>query len=512
MGEVHASVSLALEAPDEEEAPRDPSIPLTRLQTWEDCAISTTLTPQQRQELRALLESCSSVFSDLPGLTTSVQHSIVLREPENLRLQHSYPLPLALEPQLQENLQQWRELGIVEPSTSPYCSPLLAVRKKDGTHRFCLDCRLLNSQTLFDSEPIADPTAIFSELARAHYLSKLDLASGYWQISLTEASRPLTAFKTRSGLFQFRVMPFGLANAPACFSRLMRTVTRGTTHVHAYLDDLLVATETWEQHLGALQQLLLSLQQHGLTAKPSKCELGFHQIPYLGHKIGGGECQPLEDKVRALSQSDLPKNKSQLRSFLGSLGYYQRFIPHYADRTAPLVQFLKKGAPEVIQWTDVTIDLFQALRELLLTSPILQLPDASLPFVLRTDASNEGLGAVLLQPNLRDPRVLSPVAFASRVLKSAEKNYSTVEKEALCVYWALQKFEIYLYGRYFELQTDHRPLLYLQSADRLNPRLKRWALYIGIFQFQASHIRGEENHLPDYLSRQPLASTSGGAC
>ena len=197
----------------------------------------------------------------------------------------------------------------------------------------------------------------------------------------------------------------------------------------------------------------------------------------------------------------LPKNKKQLRSFLGSVGYYDQFVPRYSDLRSPLDQLLRKTEPDVIQWTPTTIEAFETLRQVLTKDPVLQLPDGDLPFTLQTDASDIGLGATLLQPCQQDPRKLAPVAYASRTLKGAERNYSTVEKEGLAIHWALQKFHIYLYGREFTLRTDHKPLLFLNQSDRLNPRLKRWALFIGLYRFRAEHIPGSENHLPDLLSR-----------
>ena len=503
--EVHVSVAVALESPDDLVLDnQDPSIPSKAKEDFNDCTLGDSLSDTQRQELKTILEQASSQLSDIPSLTPTLQHEIHLIDPSDFKLQHSYPIPYALEDTLKAELEKWEGMGIVEKSTSQYCSPLLAVRKKDGSHRFCLDCRQLNMQTKVDQEPISDPQQIFSQLADAQWFSKLDLAAGYWQVPLSKEARPLTAFRTRHGLYQFCVMPFGLVNAPATFSRLMRRVLEGLPNLYCYLDDVLIATKNWEEHLECLRLLFEALAKHNLHAKPSKCEFGQTTLTYLGHNLSRGECRPLNDRVTAISQVQPPKNKTQLRSFLGSLGYYQRFIKNYSELTQPLTQFLRKSSPENIPWTDTTIDLFDTLRKILTKEPVLQLPDMARSFTLQTDASNVGLGAVLLQPNRRDMRLLSPVAYASRLLKPAEKNYSTIEKEGLSVYWALQKFHLYLYGRVFTLKTDHRPLLYLNQADKLNPRLKRWAIYIGLYRFKAEHIPGSENHLPDLLSRTPI--------
>ena len=502
VSEAYAAVAIAIDSPEDMDT-RDPCVPSDVASPDEASAINygPDLDVTQKAALENLVATFSDVFSATPGRTETLKHQITINSKEPLRLQHSYPLPLALEPTLRQELDAWLEAGVVEPSQSPYCSPLLAVRKKDGSHRFCLDCRQLNAQTVFDGEPISDPHQIFASISKARFFSKLDLTSGYWQVPMAEQSKAYTAFRTRFGLFQFTVMPFGLVNAPATFSRLMREVTKGLPHTHCYLDDLLVATETWDEHLKALTALLEALQRHGLKAKPTKCELGFAELTYLGHNVGAGRYNPLPDRVKAISEMPLPKTKKQIRSFLGSVGYYDQFVPHYAALRAPLDQLLRKTEPDIVQWNPSTIQAFEVLRQVLTKEPILQLPDSDLPFTLQTDASDIGLGAVLLQPCQVDPRKLAPVAYASRTLKGAERNYSTIEKEGLAVFWALQKFHVYLYGREFTLRTDHKPLLYLGQADRLNPRLKRWALLIGLYRFRPEHIPGPENCIPDLLSR-----------
>ena len=500
--DVHAFVAVAMEFPEDLELDKkDPSVPSKNKETFQDCILGTELSKDQCSQLEFLLRQQNSQLSDIPALTSTLEHTIELKDPYEVKLQHSYPIPFALEGTLQNELQKWIDLGIVEKSTSPFCSPLLAVKKKDGSHRFCLDCRQLNQQTKVDQEPISDPQSIFAQLSDATWFSKLDLAAGYWQVPLSMEARPLTAFKTRQGLYQFCVMPFGLMNAPATFSRLMRLVLDGLPNIFCYLDDVLIATKTWEEHLQCLQSLFEALRAHNLHAKPSKCEFGQRTLSYLGHQIGAGEVRPLEDRVIAISGTQPPRNKTELRSFLGSLGYYQKFVRNYAELTEPLTQFLKNTSPDHIPWSDTTLDIFHTLKKILIKKPVLQLPDMTLPFTLQTDASNVGLGAVLLQANQTDPEVLSPVAYASRLLRKAEKNYSTIEKEGLSVYWALQKFHMYLYGRTFVLRTDHRPLLYLNQADKLNPRLKRWAIYINLYSFRAEHIPGKDNHIPDLLSR-----------
>ena len=502
----HLTIGTALAIEDDSSnaaASRDPTIPTGQQEAYGDCNLAPDLTAEQRLSMLNLLQNYQDLLTDIPNVTNVLEHHIDLIHDKPIK--HSYPLPYSLHKQLKDDLQKWKNLGIVEQSTSPYCSPLLAVRKKDGTHRFCLDCRQLNRITKPDLEPIADPNEIFQKLTNASYLSKLDLTSGFWQVPLGEKSRPYTAFTTNFGHYQFRTMPFGLVGAPACFSRLMREVLKGLDFLDAFMDDIIVFSASFEDHLMHLEELFKRLKNARLHVKPSKCLLGFQSLEYLGHIVGHGSCSPMEDKVAAIRETPFPSTLKELLSFLGSLGYYQRFIKSYAELTAPLTNLLRgrSGDNSRLTWNESAIAAFHKLREALTCHPVLQLPDLSLPFTLRTDASENGVGAVLCQPSQHDSRILCPVFYASKKFRDAQTRYSTVEKEAYAIFWAVQKFERYLYGRCFTIETDHQPLLYLQSADRLNPRIKRWAIYLSFFRFFVKHIEGKDNNLADYMSRIP---------
>ena len=508
---LHLATALAIEdsEPSVDDG-RDPSIPTGGSQTYRDVTFAPTLTQVQKERLQRTLAAFEDVLTDIPGLTNALEHDIVLKDGKPFM--HKYAMPHTLQQQLKEDLKTWVRLGIVERSSSPYCSPLLAVRKKDGSHRFCLDCRQLNARTVFDGEPIADPAHIFSTLAPANYLTKMDLASGFWQVPLTDRAKPLTAFSTREGLYQFRVMPFGLVSAPGNFSRLMRVVLGDVKDVAVYIDDILIHSVDFDSHCRTLQAVLERLRHYGLHLKPSKCEIGFSSLQYLGHFVGEGRQMPIEEKVTAIVELPVPRTVTQLRSFLGSINYYQQYIQHCNVIAAPLHALLK-GNPSkktVIEWTDEAERAFVTLKHALAKKPVLQLVNAELPFTLQTDASDEGIGAVLLQARLKQPCSLAPVFYASRTLKKSERNYSTIEKEALAIYWACRKFEPYLYGRSFTLQTDHAPLVHLQTADKLNPRLKRWALYLALFAYRAEHIPGSSNSMADLLSRGTHTSEPPG--
>lgn len=464
-----------------------------------DVTLDEQLSGEQVQEVQELLVKYLEVLTDLPGKTTVVEHDIKLTTSQPIR-SRPYRLPYASRKHVQEEVDSMLKMGVIEPSESPYASPIVLVDKKDGSKRFCVDFRALNRTTIFDAEPLPDPEEIFASLSQKKYFSKFDLSKGYWQVPVRKDVRPLTAFLTSDGLYQFRMMPFGLVNAPATFTRLMRRVLHGLSNTNNFIDDILIHTATWEEHLLAIEALLKRLRSAGLTAKPSKCVIGAQTLDFLGHVIGKGVLQPQEDKVQKIQDAKRPETKKELRSFLGLAGYYRRFIPNFAAVAAPLTDLTKASEPNHISWGDSQEQAFNTLKMKMISTPILQLPDCQQPFILRTDASNIGIGAVLLQRNeeIGDD---FPVAYASRKLLQREKAYATVEKECLAIVYGIQKFAPYLYGREFTLQTDHLSLLYIQKAKLNNSRVMRWALLLQPYRFRVEAIKGSNNVGADFLSR-----------
>ena len=313
----------------------------------------------------------------------------------------------------------------------------------------------------FDAEPIADQEEIFSQLSKDNYFSKIDLSKGYWQIPMEEKSKKYVSFVTHSGLYKFEVMPFGLVNSAATFSRVMRILLHGLDNVHNYIDDILIHTETWEEHIQLVNDVFRRLRKANLTARPSKCYIGFDEVEFLGHRVGGGIMKPKPEKIEAIMGASRPETKTQLRSFMGLAGYYRKFIPDFAAIGCPLTDQTKKGEPKKVRWGKPQEIAFKTLKNKLADSPILHLPDLTKTFILRSDASEYGIGAVLLQEH--DGEVF-PVAYASKKLKDAQRAYSVMEKECLAIVWAIQRFEPFLYGREFVIQTDHQPLSCLKKS------------------------------------------------
>jgi len=341
---------------------------------------------------------------------TSIEHNILLTDSNPIRSK-TYPVPYLLREVIKEELAEMVKLGIVEPSDSPYSSPILIVKKKDGTNRPVVDYCGLNRLTIFDAEPMPHPDDIYARLSDARFYSKLDFCKGYWQIPVAESDRPKTAFATPFGLYQFRRMPFGLQNAGATYGRMMRIVLDGLQATDNFVDDVLTFMGGWQGHLAELRELFERVRLAGLTVKPSKCYFGYPNIEFLGHVVGEGKLQMVDAKVEQIHSAGEPRIKKQLRAFLGLTGYYRKFIQDYAQVAGPLTDVLKGGNSASLKWGPSQEAAFQSLKDRLCAKPILRLPDMDRTFILRTGASDTAIGAVLLQEH--DDGVF-PVAYASR--------------------------------------------------------------------------------------------------
>ena len=350
--------------------------------------------------------------------------------------------------------------GIIEPATSPWSSPIVLVNKKDKSLRLCVDYRKLNAVSEGDAYPMPHVDDLIDRLGQAKFISALDLSKGYWQVPIAEESKPKTAFITPFGLYQFHVMPFGLQGAPATFQRLMNRVLLGFEDFSAaYLDDIIIFSETWNDHLHHLRQVLESLKSAGLTVKMRKCQLGMDECSYLEHVVGNGMVRPEAGKLSAIQNFPTPHSKKDVKVFLGLSGYYRKFIPDYSAVAAPLTDLTRRSAPNVVKWTEPCYKAFKKLKEILCTEPVLKSPDFRRPFILQTDASNRGVEAVLSQMDSEGTE--HPVGYYSRKLLPREESYSTIEKECLAIKLGIQAFRVYLQGNPFEIQTDHRALIWL---------------------------------------------------
>ena len=480
--------------------PNDLTIDYCDTKPNHDCKpeISNNLSSENIKDINNIIQEYSDVFSNLPGHTNTVDHKIELNCSEPV-ISKVYPVPVHLRTHFDTEVNDLLKQGIIERSISSYRSPVVLVKKPDNSYRMTVDYRQLNSFTHFDAEPAFNIDDDIHKMSGCVYFSDFDICNAYYQIDLDKASRHLTAFPTGKGLMQWTRLPLGLSTACQTYARLMRIVLEGLDHTTYYFDNILVFTKTWQEHVIALKSVLDRLRQHGLTAKPTKCHFGFHSIEYLGINISGDSISPIHDKVKHLNDIiNPPTTKKCLRSFLGFLSFYRKFIPNLANITAPLNDLIKLKSPELLSYNEEQLDSFNKSKQILLKTPILKLPNLTLPFVLRTDASATGLGAVLLQYHDGVPY---PVSYASRRLASNEQKFSTVERECLAIIFATQKFSNFLLGAKFLLEVDHRPLVYLNKMKNMNGRLARWSLCLQPFSFSIVHLSGIHNIGADYLSR-----------
>ncbi|GFR57724.1 Pol polyprotein [Elysia marginata] len=366
------------------------------------------------------------------------------------------PLPFASQEFVKEEVQKLLDLGVIEHSSSPYCSPIVIVKKKDGTLRLCIDFRKLNALTIFDANNIPLPEDLFAQLSHASIFTSYDLAKAYWQIPLHPESKIYTAFQTPLGLMQWTRMPFGLITAPATFCRLMRVVLGQSSSMLSYFDDTLLHTRTWEEHVIGLRRLLGALRKHGLTVNPAKLVVAQTSIEFQGHTLSNGTLTPIRKQVELTR----PSTKKQVRSLMGLFSYYRSFVPDFAALLCPLTDILRKGSPDKIVWSDECERFFSRIKMLIASDPILIIPDMHAEFILRTDASDYGLGAVLLQER---HGTLMPCRYASRKLSPREVRYSAIERECLAIVFAVKHFYRFLAFKPFHLETDHKPLLFLSE-------------------------------------------------
>jgi hypothetical protein len=401
--------------------------------------------------------------------------------------------------ELKKQLDELLEKGFIQPSVSPYGAPVLFVRKKDGTMRMCVDYRMLNKITIKNKYALPYIEELFDQLHGACVFSKIDLRSGYHQIRVREEDVPKTAFHTRYGHYEFRVLPFGLTNAPATFMRLMNDVLRPLLDrcVVVFLDDILVYSKSKEEHVEHLRQVLQLLRENNLYGKASKCEFGANKVEFLGHYVSKDGIHTAADKIEAVKNWPLPTNVSEVRSFLGFTGYYRRFTKDYARIAQPLSALTQEGTEFNMEGKPTAA--FRRLQESLINAPILRTVDPSLPFTVTTDASDYAIGAVLEQEDQIGRR---PVAYYSKTMNSAQRNWPAYDKELFAIMEATRVWKPYLSSAHFDVYTDHMPLKYLHNQTRLPKRHVGYLDWLSQFDFEVHYKPGKLNTAADALSRR----------
>ena len=447
------------------------------------------------ESIYLLLHKYKAVFTLPTGLPPqrNIDHKIHLTpncKPLNVR---PYRYPQFQKNEMDKLVHEMLEQGIIKPSHSPFSSPMLLVRKKDGTYRFCVDYRALNAVTVKDKFPIPTIDELFDELTGARVFSKLDLRAGYHQIRVHKRDTYKTAFRTHEGHYEFLVMPFGLTNAPSTFQATMNQLFASFLHkfVIVFFYDILVYSSSLADHVYHLEQVLMRLQSHQFSAKLSKCLFCQETIAYLGHIVSAHGVQADPKKITAMVDWPLPKTVKQLRGFLGLTGYYRRFIQGYATIAAQLTELLCKDA---FRWNAAVIEAFHKLKDAMVKTPVLLLPNFESEFVIETDASNVGIGAVLMQAG-------HPIAYFSKKLGPRLQASLTYIKELHAIVAAVLKWRQYLLGRFFIIRTDHKSIKELFQQVIQTPDQQAYIQKLLGFHFKIDYKAGSSNQGADSLSR-----------
>eukprot|EP00741_Cyanophora_paradoxa_P000947 tig00000448_g915.t1 len=446
-----------------------------------ECGSHPAMSTAERAELEALLKRYSCAFAD--SVTATEGTANLLHYEHVIRLTSRLPVftpPRRVSPHAEAfaraEIKRLLELGLIQPSQAAYGSPVVLAPKKDGTWRFCVDYRRLNAITERDVFPLPRIDDQLDRLRGSMIFSTVDATAGFWQLPLDPASRQYTAFVVPWGHYEWRVTPFGVTNGPAAFSRAVTAILGPllTTCVTAYIDDITVFS-------------------------PS-CRFGVAEVALLGHLVSAEGIRQDPAKLAFIRQYPPPANADQLRSFLGLAGYYRRFVNGFARVTHPLQRLLLRDA--VWQWTEVHQAAFEALKAALLEDLVLGYPDFERPFILSTDASTYAIGAILSQSDGGSPARERPIAFISRTLAPAERNYTATELECLAVVWAIKYWRHFLLGGpQFLVRTDHQALQWLRSREATSGRLGRWSLLLQSYDFVVEYRAGRNNGGPDACSR-----------
>jgi len=450
------------------------------------------------------LHSYADVFpATLPsGVPPSrgVEHYIELIPGTTPTFRRAYRLSTAETKELKVQLDELERLGFIQRSKSPYGAPVMFVKKKDGKLRLVVDYRMLNNITIKNRYPLPLTDELFDLVHGAKYFSKIDLRTGFYQIRVADNDVEKTAFLTRYGSFEFRVLPMGLCNAPATFMHLMNVTFKDylDDFIIVFLDDILIFSKTLEEHKKHVALALDRLRKSKLYAKASKCELFKKEVEFLGHRIGAEGLRTMDEKVKAICEWPTLSKVGDVRAFLGLVGYYRKFIPNFSRIALPLTELTKNHI--TFTWGTAEKTSFEQLKAAIRSAPVLLLPNPELPFVLHTDASGFAVGAVLQQDQGNG---LQPVAYMSKKMLDSEMNYPVHEQELLAIVHACQTWRHYLSGAHFRILTDHRSLQHFLTQPMLSGRQARWKEVLANFDFTIEYVAGTANGAADGLSRRP---------
>ncbi|XP_053278106.1 uncharacterized protein K02A2.6-like [Pleuronectes platessa] len=457
--------------------------------------------------LQGLLRKHAEVFKGELGSMKDIKVKLTVKPNSKPKCFKARPVPYAIKPKVEAELDKLVKSEVLDPvSVSEWATPVVPVMKKDGSIRLCGDFKVtVNPVLTAEQYPLPLIDDLFAGLAGGQKFSKIDLCQAYLQMHVDKESQELLTIVTHKGLFRYRRLPFGITSAPALFQRAVDQILSGLTGVQCYLDDLLITGKDEQEHLRNLDAALKRLEEYGLRVRTDKCEFFQSSVEYLGPIIDGAGLHKAPSKVKAVEEAPSPQNVSQLRSFLGLLTYYAKFVPNLSNMLKPLHELLNKTTQW--KWSDRCEEAFKEAKRALVHSEALTHFNPDLPLQLACDASPYGVGAVIshIMPSGEE----RAIAFASRTLSKAESNYAQIEREALSIIFGIKKFHQFLFGKRFTLLTDHRPLTSIFGPHTGIPslvasRMQRWALLLSAHQYDIKYRRAEQHCNADGLSRLPL--------
>jgi len=469
---------------------------------------STNNTNRERDsELEAILCKYPEVFKEGLGTLKGTKAKIHITQDAVPKYYKARPVPYALKEKIEQELDRLEKEGTIEPvQFSEWAAPIVPIVKEDKSVRICGDYKVtINQASKLDNYPIPKTDDLYATLSGGQVFSKLDLSHAYQQILLDDDSRDFVTINTHKGLYRYNRLPYGVSSAPGIFQRTMENVLQGIPNVVVRVDDILITGRTNDEHFETLDKVLCKLQNAGMRLNKKKCVFLVPEVVYLGHKVNSQGIYPVEDKVTAINEAPVPQNVTELKSYLGMLNYYNRFLPDLSTKLAPLHELLQKQTKW--KWGKAQQEAFDKSKLMLQSSKVLMHYDPSRELLLSCDASTYGIGAVL--SHRMDDGTDRPIGYVSRTLAPAEKNYSVLEKEGLAIIFAVKKFHQYLYGRKFKIFTDHKPLVGLFNEIKPIPvmaaaRLQRWALILSAYEYSIVYKEGKNNANADGLSRLPL--------
>ena len=467
-----------------------------------DLCLGTDLSPEQRQQLVSLITKYEGIFASnpkKPSLVKNMKHRIITDDalPVNKK---PHRIPHAWNDEVDKQIKEMLDNGIIRPSSSPWNSPIILVKKKDNSTRFVCDFRGLNDVTKKDAYPLPHIRDVLDKMQGSQYWTTLDAASAYWSMPLEEADKEKTAFAVPRGKYEFNVTPYGLCNAGASYQRMMDVSLSGlpAERILAYMDDIVIFTKTFEEHLQSIETVFERMKESNIALKLSKCIFASHKVDFLGFELSNSGIRPQSRLTDAISKFEQPKTKKELKGFLGLAGFYRVFIRNFANIAQPLNDLTSDKKP--FAWTNECTNAFNTLKRELSSDPVLRFPNLQQEFVVEVDASNYAVGGILSQKAEDDE--LHPVAYFSTALQQSQRNWSATTKEAFALIVAVRHWHVYLAGTHFTLMSDHNPLTHLRQQKDPRGKFARWITELEEFNYTIQYIPGKENIKADTLSRK----------